>query len=232
MATVTQKVSTATTTGTGPYVSGAFTPAAGELLVVFVVLSDVAGSSVTLTGSVASFTGWIDRVLFRTTLDQIFMFVSTGPAVASSQTVTVTTTADPGTGCIIWVAGVAGMQKFGLAAVKNWATSPNNGAGGATPAVTMQSPLGPTLAGNPVLGCVGNNGNPATVTPPASFTEHSDTGYATPTTGGEFVSRDSGHTSLTVTWGSTSPTTWAALAMELDAIPILQTGTYPQVLPQ
>lgn len=220
MATVTPRVVTPSTSDTGTYVSDAFTPAADELLVVFVVVSDSPGSTVSCTGSAASFTGYLDRSLFRTTLDQVFAFVSTTAATATSQTVTFTCTADPGTGCIIWVAGVSGMSKFGLSAIRNgaqFATMPSNQSAGATPSITL--PVA-TLTGNPVLGFVGNNGNPASVTPPTGFTEHSDTGYSTPTTGGEFVSRDSGHTANTVVWGSTSPTTFNAFAVELDASPI------------
>jgi hypothetical protein len=54
------------------------------------------------------------------------------------------------------------------------------------------------------------------MTPRASFTERSDGGYATPAAGLETMSRDSGETGTTQTWGSASASAYCSLVLELD----------------
>jgi hypothetical protein len=213
VATVTHRLSETLTTGTGPYTSPAFTPGAGELLVVFVVVSDSVAATAALTSSVAGFTySQITRATYRTSLDSIYVYVSDWFAAAVSQTVT-WTSADAATGHIFAGAGVAGMFRQGVNAVRQSAVT-NNGAAAGTPATTFP---GVALTGNACLGCVGNNSSPAAMTPPASFTEGvADVGYSTPATGGEYAFRNSGHTSATITWGGTSATTFGAASIELD----------------
>src|SRR5262249_36569936 len=72
------------------------------------------------------------------------------------------------------------------------------------------------LTGNVTLGAVFNANNPAAMTPPTSWTEQNDTGYNTPTTGQEYVSRDSGFTGTTITWGNASGSAFSAITVELD----------------
>jgi hypothetical protein len=54
------------------------------------------------------------------------------------------------------------------------------------------------------------------MTPPTSWTEDSDNGYSTPTAGQESVSRVSGFTGTTVTWGGTSATAFGDIIVEID----------------
>lgn len=208
--TVTHRISTASTTGGTSLVSGAFTPAAGELLIAFVTASGTTG-----TGSMtdAQNLGWslITSVLKNSSADTIYAFVSNHTAAASSMTVTFTDTA-ASTGYVIQVAGVSGMTRTGLGAILQKATQANQAAAG-TPALAFASAV---QTGNPTLGVVGNSTNVAGMTPPTSWTEQNDTGFATPTTGAEYVSRDSGFTGTTVTWGSTSASAFGDIIVELD----------------
>ncbi|HEV8455340.1 MAG TPA: hypothetical protein VGQ24_10630 [Gemmatimonadales bacterium] len=219
MSTVTNRIATPSTLNVSSYASGAFTPAVGDLLVAFIgktasvndgSLTDSQGGTWTLirnAGKVAS-------------ADTLQLFVRNQLiASASSMTVTYDCTGDAATGCIIQVASVAGMFRTGASAVSQNAAENNQAAGG-TPAPVFAFNC---QTGNPTLGAVFNATNPATMTPPASWTEQNDTGYSTPGTGQEYVSRDSGFTGTTITWGSTSGTAFCDIIVELD------TTTFPTI---
>lgn len=224
MATVTHRIATASTLA-GPWTSGAFTPAAGELLVVLVGVTLAA--TVEPVGLVSSVGLPFVRVgpeiaAKSNSIDKLAVYVAMEPATAVSQTVTFSSTPN-GNGCVIFVAGVSGMARFGIPAVRQIGVQ-HNQAAGATPTITFRQT---TLTGNPILGAVFNQTNPAGITPPTSFTEDAtgDTGYATPTTGMEYAFRSSGHTATTVVWGSTYISAGCAVALELDtdAVPVLST---------
>ena len=87
------------------------------------------------------------------------------------------------------------MLAAGTAVVRQQAA--NNQAAAATPTLTFGAAF---LTGNVVIAACFNATNPATLTAPTSFTERADVGYATPTRGGEGVTRNSGHTSSSITW--------------------------------
>lgn len=196
------------------YASNAFVPTAGDLLFVFVAATGTADTAPTMTDSqslgmtrvAASFT-------WATGTHTIYAFVSNALAAAASMTVTFDCSGDAATGCAIFVAGVQGMSRVGLNAIKQTAGQDNQ-ITGTTPAPVFASSA---LTGNPTLGCIGNNTNPAGVTEPSGWTERADVGYTSPTTGAEYVSRDSGFTGTTITWGSTSASGFASFATELDA---------------
>lgn len=132
----------------------------------------------------------------------------------SSMTLSIAYGADPGTGAGGAVVWVAGMTKTGSTAALQFAGTDNNLTSGGTPACTFGSAV---QTGNTVLGLVGNNTNPATITFPSGFTELVDNGFATPTSGAEVAAKDTGFTGTTVTWGSTSGSRGVAIAVELDA---------------
>jgi hypothetical protein len=104
------------------------------------------------------------------------------------------------------------MSRTGAAAVLQSAKQENQGSG-TTPAPVFGNSA---LTGNPTLGAVANTSNPATLTPPTGWTELDDLGITSPTAGLEYIGRNSGFTGTTVTWGSTSPTPFASLIIELD----------------
>jgi hypothetical protein len=214
MATVTHRISTAATTNVSSYASGAFTPAVGDLLVAFVVSTDtVAAGTMTGTGAGQSFTKVGSYTKAATAAGTIYCFVSNIlTTVAASQTVTFDCTGDAATGAVIQVFSISGMTRTALnGAVRQFNGVSNQAAG--TPAPAFSSAA---LTGNVCAGVVGNATNPATMTAPGSWTEGNDTGYATPTTGAEYIYRNSGFTGTTVTWGSASATGYGAMIVEFD----------------
>jgi len=132
------------------------------------------------------------------------------------------------TGGGLCVLKATGMSRIGVAAAKQSAKEDNQGGGGTPAPVLVAVPV----STNPIIGAVFNGTSPATMTPRAGYTERADVGYATPTTGLEVISLDSGEASATITWGSASASGFASSAVELDAsppAPIMEFRT-PQVM--
>jgi hypothetical protein len=213
MAAVTALVTTADTT-TSPNVSGAFTPAENDLLIVFLHAANTVQDPGTISNSQGiTFTQFKKAAypgarLYGFVADSL---VTAGQAV--SQTITADFVSDDFGGTIIGVAGVSGMTASGLSAIKQ-SINLDAGVAAATPAATFAAAA---LTGNPTLVAVGNDSNPAALTPPTNWNEAGDTGFNTPTTGMEWGFRDSGFTGTTVTWGSTSATQYCVMIVELDS---------------
>lgn len=216
MATVTHEIGLATTTA-GPQTTAAFTPAAGDLLVVFATASGSVDATPTLTNSLGLTFTKVNSALSRASADTIYCFVANQFAAASSQTVTFDTPNDVNTGCIVYVAAVAGLVRTGLAAIRQSAIQNNDTAGTApNPAFSIAA-----LTANPCLGGMTNATNPSAMTQPSGWTEGTaDLGYASPTTGGEYAFINSGFTGTTVTWGSNSATASGSVIVELDTLPL------------
>lgn len=212
-ATTTLGVTTASSTDANTYATGAFTPAAGNLLVAIVHASDTVAAG-QFTDSMAGSWAKISSVVNRTSLDTTYIFVSNTRYNAVSMTGTFDCTGDTATGAIITIVRVSGMTRTGADAVLQFASIANQAAAG-TPAITFGASV---LTGNATIVGVGNSTNAAGITPPASWSETpcSDTGYATPTTGMECATRDSGFTGTTVTWGGTSASAFGAIGVELN----------------
>lgn len=217
MATCTHRVTTPDT-GNTPNTSGAFSPAVGDLLVVFVTKEASAPEtpmvSADLTSSVAP-TGF---TLIRTEghafgSHHVGVFVATALTTnTTSRTVTIASGADAGAGTNISVFSVSGMTRVGSAAVRQSGGQADQSAGTPAPAFGAAA-----LTGNPCLGCIYNATNPAGLTQPSGWSEGSDTGYTTGTVSGiETCFRDSGETGTTITWGSSSASAFASIIIELD----------------
>jgi len=210
-ATTFHAISTASTSNATSYASGAFTPAANDLLVAFVTASGTIATG-TMTDSQNLGFVKVTSALKNSSADTIYLFVAKNLANAKSMTVTFDCTGDAATGAIIQVVRISGMNRTGLNAILQFAMQENQAAAG-TPAPAFGAAA---QTGNPTLGVVGNSTNPATMTAPTGWTENDDAGYITPTTGAEYVVRDSGFTGTTVTWGSTSASAFGAVIVELD----------------
>lgn len=223
MAAVVLGISTTSTANNQTsYACGSFTPVVGDLLVVFVVLS----AAVATDGSVSvasaspealSFTR-IESALKAASADKAFWFVGNqlvGTAGARILTFDCGDD-DTATGCIITVLRVSGMTNVGTAAVRQSGKQENTAAGNTPTAVFA----GNALTTNPLVGMVANGSNPAAISPPDNpllFAELSDNGYATPATGMETCSLDSGFTQAGFGWGGTSGSNYCCIGAELDA---------------
>ncbi len=120
--------------------------------------------------------------------------------------------AAPGTttggGLSVW--RVSGQIRAGAEVVRQNAFQSNIASGTPAPVFTRT----PVLQ-NPIIAAMFNGANPAAMTPRAGYTEDTDTGYATPTTGIETMRLASSETSATITWGSSSATAFGSVAIEL-----------------
>jgi len=206
---------TALTTDVSSYASATFAPTVGDLLVVIVAVSDSTAAAPTMVESAGGGTYSLigTPALWQASAGRLLMFVRNTVCETNTTRTFTFGTSDAGTGCVIAIARVTGMFRAGLFAIRQ-SDPTDNGAGGTAPNTVFPAVA---LTGNACIAAAANLANPATMTAPASFTERVDTGFATPTAGLEYASRDSGHTSATITWGATSATAWGAFSIELDA---------------
>jgi fibronectin-binding autotransporter adhesin len=202
MATLTHAGSPNSTSNTNSYTTGSFTPATNDWLVAFVIASETA-TAATMTDSQGL--GFTLQHSVAIGVNTLYCFTANALASASAMTVTFDCTGDNATGAVISVARVAGGRW--LRQIKSAI-----GSAGGTPAVTFDRNV---TSGHAVIAVCANSSNPATLTPPTSYSEYTDTGYNTPTTGFEGTARASGETGATITWGGTSATDWGALAVEI-----------------
>jgi hypothetical protein len=220
MATVTAAGTTFNTTAGNKTVVA--TPALGDLIVV-VAPCTLAGGTTSVTDNNSGGAGTYvqvdqDRTGFST--NGVLTVWVRNALIASASSTTFTAVQSGSTGGGLCVLRIADMSIVGRDAVRrigvaSWNTGGQSAGGaGGTPA--------PVLAANPLTAnvvilavCNGTNST-TTVTQRASFTEHFDNGYTTPATGFECCSRNSGETAATQTFGSTTATAFASVAVELD----------------
>jgi hypothetical protein len=230
MATVTHLGDQGFTTNVAAYTTTTgWTPAVGDHLIVFVSVTASAGASPTLTESAGGGTyTLVGRAVKATSLDTLYCFVrDTLCESTTSRNFTFNASgADAATTCIFSMEKTTGMSRAGIGSIRQ-SDPTDNGAAAGTPATVF---AGVTLTENPCIGAVANSTTPAGMTAPGSFSELADVGQSTPSAGLETVSRNSGHTSATITWGGTSASTFCAFSVELDASeappPILVMGRY------
>lgn len=191
------------------------TPAVGDLIVI--ITAHTGNTSSTAPTDNQTFQpgyNLINSAVKATSADTMRIWIRRGLIGSASSTVF---SHAPGTssGGGLAVFKVTGMGRVGSRAARQSAIQSNQ-AGGGTPTPVFGSAA---LTGNAVIGAVFNATNPATMTARGTpaYTERFDTGYATPTTGLETMSIDSGETGTSIAWGSTSGSAFASLALELDA---------------
>ena len=190
--------------------TASITPAAGTTLVVFCMVSVNTNNAPTCSDNRGGTYDLIAVAQTNAGANRLSAFIRKAFCDNVSHTVTVATGSNTA-GEIVLIA-VAGLEFLGSDAVRQSAVQ-DNGGRGTTPAPAFSSSA---LTGNMTLGAVGNGTNPATLTTPGSWTERQDVGQSTPSTGLEVVTRDSGFTGTTVTWGSTSGSVYGAIIVELN----------------
>ena len=190
------------------------TPAVGDLILIFVVVSNDSTFSAPTDNQSGTYTQ-IGSTLNN--ISTIYGAWYVRDALIPAATSTIFTLSNPGsdTGGGLAVIKVTGMTKAGSSAVRQ---SKIGGQGGsfATPVATG-SWTSAKLTTNPVVGAVINSSNPAGLTATTSYNELLDTGFNTPTTGVEIQKIDSGDTTSTMSWGSGSGSLWVCMGVELDA---------------
>lgn len=194
------------------YTTGSFTPVLDDLLVTFVYGRITLTRPGTMTDSESG--TWTNIVAEDSTAstETMYMYVRDSLAPNTSMTVTVDFTGDSALAVNIQVLRISGVTRTGADAILQTAFQSSQ-TGGGTPAPAFASNA---LTENATIGCVFNRSSPAGMTPPSSWVERGDIGISGPTTGTESVSRDSGFTGTTITWGSTSATAFGSIIVELD----------------
>jgi hypothetical protein len=201
-----------TTSGTHTVVA---TPAYGDLIVIF--SANTGNTSAALpTDNNASSPGTYTEItacacVKATSVDQMRVFVRNN-LIFNAASTTFSHAVGTSTGGGLSVFKVTGLARTGLSAAKQGAKQDNQAAAG-TPTPVLGTAA---LTGNALIGAVFNATNPATMTPRTSWTERNDIGYATPTTGLETMSRDSGETATSIAWGGTSASAFCAAVLELN----------------
>jgi hypothetical protein len=205
-------------TSAGPVSSGAFTPAANDLLVAFcaAVGTDGIGATCTSTGNTASWTN-VANILLNTAGNggRLTVWIQTALATAVSTNVTLTQGADNSTGNHIFIYRIAGMTNTGASAMRQEANDPDHAAGTPQAAALASS----AITTNPTIVCVHDESNAVGWTAPTSWTEAAggERAFSTPSSRCEVAHRDSGFTGTTVTWGSASTGEYASIVVEFDA---------------
>jgi hypothetical protein len=212
MATVTPRAIVWNTTA-GAKTTGSFTPAAGELLVAVVGIA-TSDTAPTMSDTDATITGWtlVDSFRSQAATGGLRVYLSNQGASGAAITVTMTPTADAGGG--LAVLSVTEPAAFGASGARSTGGQADQAAG--TPAPVLSST---PLATNPIIVAVMTNSNSTTnVVHRTGYTEAYDQGFNTPASGIEVHYLNSGETSATLTAGGATATTFAAIAVEINAI--------------
>ena len=189
------------------------TPAANDLIVIVASTSGLSGGTTacsdTQSGTYTQVD--VDRTGFSTTG---VLTVWVRNALISSATSTTFTASQSGsTGGGLTVLRISGMTRTGSSAVLTTGGQ-SSGTAGTTPAPVLSAT---PQSGNPIIAAVSNGTNSTTtVTQRSGYTEDFDNGYNTPATGLEVCHLNSGETSATLTFGSTTATAFASVGIELD----------------
>lgn len=125
------------------------------------------------------------------------------------------------------VVAAQGILRFGGNACRQGAKQDNQ-AGGGTPTPVLAAAA---LTGNPMVAVIFNATNPPALTPRASWTGEGSVGYATPTTGAQIMTIDSGETASSIAWGSTSASAFCSTVLELNALAPLPILNMSPMLP-
>ncbi len=212
------------TTGTGGGTSGtsnrtcAITTAVGDLIVVFCAASGntLATPTCSDNGSIGSGYTLVGTALWGTSANIMSVFVSNTRVTAALAT-TITVATGSNTAAEIVAYALSGVEHLAIGAIWQHASQANQAAS-TTPAPTFTNNA---LTGNIILSAVANTSDPATMTVTSgstpTWTKDQDLGQATPSTGLATEHTNSGFTSKAITWGSTSGSTFASFALEIDS---------------
>lgn len=213
MAAITSLGSTWTTTAGSKTVTAV--PAVDDLIVVVAASSGLAGGTTSVSDDQGGTFTQVDsdRTGFSTTG---VLTVWVRDSLVASSVSTVYTAAQVGSsGGGLSVLAVSGMLAVGAAAVRSNGGQSTGGAGTTPAPVLNQTPL----FSNPIITAVANGTNGGGTTARGGYADVAIAGYNTPATGLDLCSVEFGETTATITWGGTSATAFASVAIELDAPP-------------
>lgn len=203
--------------------SCAFTPASGDLLLVFCCVAANTNDTPTCDDD-NSDAGTYTRISCRPYLSggnnyRLSCFVR-NQSMSNTDATTITVATGSNTSGVVIVVAVTGSHRVGSSAVLQSNGQSSQSAGG-TPAPAFSSSA---LTGNLTLTAVGNATTGASVTAPTNWTERQWISRTSNNVQMSACTRDYGFTGTTITWGGTSATEFASHAIELD-------GSVPSIAP-
>lgn len=228
MAAVTHAGTTFNTTAGDKTVTA--TPVLNDLIIVVAATSGLSGGTISVTDDNAGGHGTYvqvdaDRTGFSTT-GVLTVWVRADTIQSATSTIfTATQTSSSGGGLTVYQ--IAGMSIAGPAAIRSNGGQ-SSGGSGTTPAPVLDKT---PLTTNVIITSVANGTNVAGMTQPATYTQAPtpDVGYNAPATGLSCAFKNSGITNATITWGSTSASAFASVAIELDiSVPLIYPDTAPE----
>lgn len=187
-------------------------PAAGDLILIFVMVSGDSTHSAPTDNQSGTYTIIGSQINNNSALYGAW-YVRDALVPAGSSTIFTLSNPGADTGGGLAVIKVTGMAKAGSSAVRQYKAQATALTG--TPATGNWTSS--KITTNPVVGAVINLSNPAGLTPTTSYSELLDTGYTTPSHGVQIQSINSGDTSNTMTWGSSSASDYVCMGVELDS---------------
>ena len=189
------------------------TPAVGDHVLVFCSVGGNTQSAPTMSDNNADGIGYTLLAALAwgsASGNRLFAFVRNGLMVNTTSTI-ITLDTDTNDAAHMWVHQASGAVRAGADSIRQIATI-ENGAAAGTPAVTFAS----SHLTHDLNVCAVASAN--SMTPPTSWTEQVDQSQTVPTTFIEGCTRQTGFTGTTVTWGSTSASTFAAIAVEFSDV--------------
>jgi hypothetical protein len=206
---------TSTALGSGSAtVAPVITTVTGDLLIAIYV-SNGTGTATCTDNQSGTWTK-IAATLYNASGSQLTFWVRDQLVVTGAAT-TVTMAGGGGGASYSTVIAVSGMNYAGTAAIVQSAAAANQ-ASGSTPAVTFSSSVQTAAV---TIGAVSAN----TLTPPTNWLERTDA-QQNPGNRLEVITRDSGFTGTTITWGNTAGANYAAFAIELQSgVALITTST-------
>ncbi len=181
------------TTDVDTYTFAAFTPSASSLIFCFSSAYSTAVQPIISGGSLT----WYSLInLIPAGTKSINLFYAFAPTSPVSTTVQLVYTADAATGCAGIIYQVTGYNTSNP--LVQWG---NKSTTAANPNLNLARNMN---TNNGYIGYFSSNTNPPTSTPPASWTEDADTGFATPTTGITAAHRINGETGNSITFTAAS----------------------------
>lgn len=210
MPTITARAIVWTTTAENK-TTAAFTPAANDLLVAIVGRTGT-DNAPTMSDSQSGAWTLVDSYRWHnnSVVGGLRIYVRDTAVSASSMTVTMSGTGDTGGG--LAVLSVAGTNGYGSAAVETTGGLAQQVAG-TTPAPVLGAV--PSSSSAIVSAVMDSTNGSANAVPRTGYTEYYDQGYNNPATGIEVNGLDSGETSATITYGGTTPSQYACIAIAI-----------------
>jgi hypothetical protein len=188
-------------------ITNSFSP--GELLVAIVLASGNTNSAPSMSDPISGVWHLVGTATVNSGASTVSVFVRRRLCTDSSS---LTCTVTPGastSGIYGSIVSVAGMTKFGSSAVRGFGKQDSQAAF-STPAPALPASA---LSSNLTIGGVAKDFVDV-ITPPTNWTEDQDTGGGVKSI--ESVSRRTGFTGTTVTWGSAATVSYGSFIMELN----------------